>query len=745
MRFGAVAGLVTTALGAHSVLAVKQGVTETLAEGPVAKVKTLLEDLQAKVEAEGYAEAKTYNEYACFCKEKTAEKSKAITDGESEITRLNSELSSFISDRDTMVEDINTTATDLQTAHDDMDTETEDWANKTEVFQATHKNLTASVFGLNAAVKELQRRQAKVSAQSTGDIDGVAGPALVEVAHVIASNPAVKVSAKAKQVVMAAVAARQGSKVPVKDFTGHLGDIIDTLKGLASDFTTNLNDLERDRKEDRSTHELELQRLQGEINAHEVQLSDQKKELARLNQGVESTTKELSQYSVSLHDDQTYLTDLTETCNAKHDQWEQRSTMRAEELGALTEALGIVTKEVAAKEGVTNKGAGKRVLYQIPEAAKSHPTSFIQLQQLHDAVARAAPVQQKDDEDSTLDITDGNVDLSAHSFLQRGRKVDPKQRLVALLRSKGKLLHSKFLSELAESVKADPFAKIKTLIQNMIERLLEEAQEDATHKQWCDEEMGKAETKRGYQADLTGQLTQEILGLESKRAELRKVNRTLTREINDLDATLTNATAERADEKAENEQDIADAQEGKAAVKEAIRVLKDFYAKAKAGESSASFVQKKGPEDDAPESVEDKDYQGSQGAGNGIIGMLEVIEGDFERSETKTQEAEAAALQSFTEFKRATEQSLDTKRALRTDARTKLGDTATALETKVGELETEQGLLNDAVKELEKLKPACVTLDVVSKDDRAAARKDEIEALKQALCILEDPNGSNMC
>jgi len=743
MRFGAVASLVTTALGAHSVSAVKQGVTETMAEGPVAKVKTLLEDLQAKVEAEGYAEAKTYNEYACFCKEKTAEKSKAIADGESEITSLNSELSNFISDRDTMVQDINTTITDLETARDDMETETEDWANKTEVFQATHKNLTASVFGLNAAVKELQHRQAKVSAQSTGDIDGVAGPALVEVAHVIASNPAVKVSAKAKKVVMAAVAAHQASKVPVKDFSGHLGDIIDTLKGLSADFTTNLNDLEKQRKEDRSTHELELQRLQGEINAHEVQLGDQKKELGRLNQGIESTTKELTQYTISLHDDQTYLTDLTETCDAKHDQWEQRSSMRAEELGALTEALGIVTNEVAAKEGVTNKGAGKRVLYQIPEAAKSHPTSFIQLQEL--AAPRAAPVQQKGDDDGTLDMTAGNPDLSAHSFLQKGRKVDPKQRLVALLRSKGKLLHSKVLSELAESVKADPFAKIKTLIQNMIERLLEEAQEDATHKQWCDEEMGKAETKRGYQADLTGQLTQEILGLESKRSELRKVDRTLSREIHDLNATLSNATAERDAEKEENEQDIADAQEGKAAVKEAIRVLKDFYAKAKAGESSGSFVQKKGPEDDAPESVEDKDYQGSQGAGNGIIGMLEVIEGDFERSEKKTQEAEAAALQSFTEFKRATEQSLKTKRSLRSDARAKLGETATALDTKVGELESEQGLLNDAIKELEKLKPACVTLDVVSKDDRAAARKDEIEALKQALCILEDPNGSNMC
>mmetsp|Transcript_34915 Transcript_34915/g.84325 ORF Transcript_34915/g.84325 Transcript_34915/m.84325 type:complete len:742 (+) Transcript_34915:113-2338(+) len=737
MRFGAVASLVTTALGAHSVSAVKQGVTETMAEGPVAKVKTLLEDLQAKVEAEGYAEAKTYNEYACFCKEKTAEKSKAIADGESEITSLNSELSNFISDRDTMVQDINTTITDLETARDDMETETEDWANKTEVFQATHKNLTASVFGLNAAVKELQHRQAKVSAQSTGDIDGVAGPALVEVAHVIASNPAVKVSAKAKKVVMAAVAAHQASKVPVKDFSGHLGDIIDTLKGLSADFTTNLNDLEKQRKEDRSTHELELQRLQGEINAHEVQLGDQKKELGRLNQGIESTTKELTQYTISLHDDQTYLTDLTETCDAKHDQWEQRSSMRAEELGALTEALGIVTNEVAAKEGVTNKGAGKRVLYQIPEAAKSHPTSFIQLQEL--AAPRAAPVQQKGDDDGTLDMTAGNPDLSAHSFLQKGRKVDPKQRLVALLRSKGKLLHSKVLSELAESVKADPFAKIKTLIQDLIENLLKQAQDDAEHHGWCNTEMGKAEQKRNYQAEHLKEVTQSIHKLEARKGKLEAKKDKLTDEVAELGFSLGNATETREEEKQNNEAAVTEAKEGKEAVRDAIETLKRYYAKAQ--NRAKELVQVAAP-DDAPPSGGKGAYKGSDES-VGIIGMLEVIEDDFDRTETETAEAEKTQAADFAEFKRTTNKSLTAKNLALTQAGADLSSTTTKLADEVASLKQHQQLMDAAVVELEKLRPTCVgPTQGESAEDRRQSREEEIGALKEALCILNDPNAS---
>ena len=46
---------------------------------------TVPEDLKAEVESDGAAEAATYGEYACFCKETTATKSGSITKGQDTI------------------------------------------------------------------------------------------------------------------------------------------------------------------------------------------------------------------------------------------------------------------------------------------------------------------------------------------------------------------------------------------------------------------------------------------------------------------------------------------------------------------------------------------------------------------------------------------------------------------------------------------------------------------------------------
>lgn len=73
---------------------------------PIEQVLNMLKDLQTKVIVEGKSEAKTYDKFACFCKDSTNEKEEAITDGQNTIDTLVGKINSLTTDRNTCDERI---------------------------------------------------------------------------------------------------------------------------------------------------------------------------------------------------------------------------------------------------------------------------------------------------------------------------------------------------------------------------------------------------------------------------------------------------------------------------------------------------------------------------------------------------------------------------------------------------------------------------------------------------------------
>merc|ERR1719174_310745 len=94
--------------------------------------------------------------------------------------------------------------------------------------------------------------------------------------------------------------------------------------------------------------------------------------------------------------------------------------------------------------------------------------------------------------------------------------------VVDLLRTSGQKLKSTLLTELAGKIAADPLAKIKKLIQELIERLLQEAANEANQKGWCDKAIGDAEQKRGSAAEKIAELNAEMAELEATRDKLHE-------------------------------------------------------------------------------------------------------------------------------------------------------------------------------------------------------------------------------
>jgi len=339
--------------------------------------------------------------------------------------------------------------------------------------------------------------------------------------------------------------------------------------------------------------------------------------------------------------------------------------------------------------------------------------------------------------------------IAAHMKVQDMAKIERKlfeerapaesnvrERVVALLKASSIELKSPTLAMLASKAAADPFVKIKKLIQELIERLLQEAADEANHKGWCDKEIGKANQARDTKAAAVKDLNSEMAENEGKRDKLTEEISILTIELGELNDSLSKISKERSDESAENSATISEAEEGKEAVEQAIDVLSKFYKTAAKAEvftqesSSASGV-----DDDMPDTGFKGANKGSQGAAAGILGMLDVILSDFERTISETEKAEKAADKEFLDFETTTKVSIGTKTVGKETNEAELQETEQNLREEKDSMESEQELLDKALQELQELQPACVAT-AMSYEERVAKREQEIESLKKALCIL---------
>merc|ERR1719247_3604405 len=123
-------------------------------------------------------------------------------------------------------------------------------------------------------------------------------------------------------------------------------------------------------------------------------------------------------------------------------------------------------------------------------------------------------------------------------------------------------LKSTLLTSLASKIAGDPFAKIKKLIQELIERLLTEAVNEANQKGWCDKATADATQKRTYSADEVESLNAKMAKLEALGAKLKEEIRVLEGEIKELKTAQADASKERAAEKAENAKTVSEAKAG---------------------------------------------------------------------------------------------------------------------------------------------------------------------------------------
>merc|ERR1719321_1673205 len=113
------------------------------------------------------------------------------------------------------------------------------------------------------------------------------------------------------------------------------------------------------------------------------------------------------------------------------------------------------------------------------------------------------------------------------------------------------------LAQLAVAVRstmltdADPFGKVKGMIQEMIEKLLKEAKEESDKKAFCDKEMKETKMKMDEKETEVDDLNTSLDSSDAKIAKLKQGIAVLEGELGKIASEQKTATDMRNKEKAE--------------------------------------------------------------------------------------------------------------------------------------------------------------------------------------------------
>merc|ERR1740121_2676424 len=179
----------------------------------------------------------------------------------------------------------------------------------------------------------------------------------------------------------------------------------------------------------------------------------------------------------------------------------------------------------------------------------------------------------------------------------------------------------------------DPFGKVKDLITQMISKLESEADAEATEKAWCDEQISKTEEKKTDLESNIAKLSAKIDMQSAKSADLKSQVKELQSELAALARLQAEMDQIRQESHAAFVQAKADLELGLQGVRQAITILREYYG------GSAAFMQQ-------PQPAKPELHTAATGAGDSIIGILEVVESDFAKNlakeTTEEQDAEAS-------------------------------------------------------------------------------------------------------
>merc|ERR1719265_611352 len=470
----------------------------------------------------------------------------------------------------------------------------------------------------------------------------------------------------------------QAKEVAFESKSGGIISKIEEMKEKAEETLSEMRSGEMKKYNDFAMLE---QSLNNGITVGNEKISNAKSMIGAKTQEMSEAKGDLGETTAAKEADEKYVAELKHDCEVAAANWAERQSSASAAMGAINKAIEVLSE-------------GVRVLL----------------------------LQSGSKMKNVLDQYDDDADAPAQSAS------DPmRAKLVQKLKDMSSKFGSYALMEMAGSAAMDPFVKIRGLIEDMVAKLLKEAQEEATQKAFCDEEMGKSNTAIKEKTLTLDKLQSRIDKASARKAELAQAVKDLEAEIAELDASTAEATKIRNAESASNAKAEKDFGDAAAATERAIKVLKDFYDNASLLQLSAMTKVAKAA---APEFGSSKSE-----AGGVIISILEMSNEDFVKLHSETVASEAEAAETYEKLMNDSKTSKAAKMAEVKASLSEIKSLTVALENSGEDHSMTSSELAAVNEYVEKLKPQCEE-KAMSYAEKKARREAEIAGLKEALEIL---------
>jgi chromosome segregation ATPase len=655
---------------------------------PLGTVFELIASLEAKIIKEGEAEAKTFKEFFQWCDEASQNVQYDIKTGESNQKKLEAKIGQLTSDIDVSDSKIGELAAAISAADGDLKAATEIRDKEAADFAVSEKELVDTVDTLDRAISIISSEMAKNPA-ALAQIDTSSMTSLVQSLGAVVD--AAGFSTTDRQKLLTLVQSKQSDDdsdvgAPAASvYKSHSTDIVGVLEDLKEKAEGELSEARKAESNAKHNFNMMKQSLEDQMAADNKDLTNQKSGKAMAEEDKATAEGDLAVTVKDLQNSKDSLQTANTDCMTTAADHEATVAARNEELKILATA--------------------KKILTESSSGAEAQTYSFLQ----------------------------------ASSYSQLHTRADlANSEVINLIKKLARTQHSAALAQLASRIATvikygdrngnDPFAKVKSLISDMILKLEAEANSEATEKAYCDEQIAKTEAKKSELEATVSKLTSRIDRAAAKSAGLKSEVKTLQGEL----AALAKQQAEMDQIRSESHAAYATAKseltEGLAGVRKALSVLRDYYG------SAAAMIQK--DSDFMQQPAQPALHEKAAGAGGSIIDILEVVESDFATNLAKeeTEEADAAA-----DYERTTQGNRVTKTIKDQGFKYKTQE-ATALDKEISELSSDRDTTNNELAAVNEyygqIRGRCIAKPETY-EERRERREAEINGLKEALSILE--------